>query len=75
MPIDQKKLSLENFVFWLVNLSHDDKFFYRKNICETVQKFGKENVLEEIEKQSKNFKDIGSAVTTAQMVKGIKNWN
>lgn len=72
MPIDQKQLSLEKFVNWLIVTSADDIFFYRRNICETVRGFGKDKVLDELEKQSQSFHDVGKAVNLARLVRDIR---
>jgi|GEM_PF-5721899 len=67
-----EKLSLENFVIWLITATSDDKFCYRHCICDTVRTLGKDKVLDELERQAQSFKNIGEAVKLAQLVRAIK---
>ncbi len=64
-------ISLENFVTWLIMAEPDDRFLYRHHICAKVKELGKDKVLDELQKQSQSFKNLGEAVITAQIVKGI----
>ncbi len=66
-----KEFSLENFVSWLIIAQPEDKFCYRHKICDVVKTFGKDIVLNELEKQSYNFKNVYEAVHLTRLLRDI----
>ncbi len=71
IDMTSKKLSLENFVYWLIIAQPEDKFCYRYKICDTVKIFGKDIVLNELKKQSYNFKNVYEAVNLTKLLREI----
>lgn len=67
------KDDIETFVCWLINYATpEERYLHRQSIVRCVRLFGKSKVLDEITRQSRNFKNVAEAVIVTRLVREVK---